>query len=121
MTATDDDLEGYIVYNLIGQFPVQSFFTVNSTSGVVNLRNSLLADTTQNTIYTARFTAYDSINPRQVATSELTIRVLRNQNGPVFNPSIYDETIADVYPVGGVVLRVTANDADGVSILSFPD
>ena len=117
VTATDDDLEGFIVYNLIGEFPVQSFFTVNTTTGVVNLRNSLLADTTQNTIYTARFTAYDSVNPMQVAVSELTIRVLRNQNGPVFNPRIYDETIADVYPVGGVVLTVTANDADGVSVL----
>ena len=53
----------------------------------------------------------------QVAVSELTIRVLRNQNGPVFSPARYDETIADTYQVGGVVLKVTANDADGVSIL----
>ena len=52
VTATDADLEGYIVYTLVGEFPVQSFFTVNATTGVVNLRNSLLADTTQNTIYT---------------------------------------------------------------------
>ena len=63
----------------------------------------------------ARFTAYDSVNTMQVAVSELTIRVLRNQNGPVFSSARYDETIADTYNVGSVVLQVTANDADGVS------
>ena len=68
-------------------------------------------------LFQARFTAYDSVNPMQIAVSELTIRVLRNQNGPIFNPSRYDETIADTYNVGGVVLRVTANDADGVSVI----
>jgi hypothetical protein len=54
VTAVDDDLEGQIVYGLEGQFPVQSFFTVDSSTGVVTLRNSLLSDTTQNTIYTVR-------------------------------------------------------------------
>ena len=54
MTAVDEDLEGEIVYGLEGLFPVQSFFTVDSSTGVVTLRNSLLSDTTQNTRYTVR-------------------------------------------------------------------
>lgn len=63
----------------------------------------------------ARFTAYDSVNPSQRAQSELTIRVLRNQNGPIFNPTSYTITIADTYEVGRVALTVTATDADNVS------
>lgn len=62
----------------------------------------------------ARFTAYDSANPRQVAQAELSIRVLRNQNGPVYNPSTYRMTIAETYEVGSVVLTLTATDADQV-------
>lgn len=62
----------------------------------------------------ARFTAYDSANPRQVARAELSIRVVRNQNGPVYNPATYRMTIAETYEVGSVVLTLTASDADGV-------
>lgn len=52
VTAVDADLEGQIVYSLDGLFPVQSFITVDSSTGVVTLQNSLLSDTTQNTVYT---------------------------------------------------------------------
>ncbi|WAQ95445.1 FAT4-like protein [Mya arenaria] len=105
-----------IVYALVGQFPVQSFFDLDTATGQVTLRNSLLSDNTQNTIYTARFIAYDSMNPTQRAQSDLTIRVTRNQFGPVFNPSSYIETIADTYEVGATVLTVTATDQDGDSV-----
>lgn len=54
MSAVDDDLEGTIVYTLEGEFPVQSFIDLDQFSGVVTLRNSLLSDSTQNTIYTVR-------------------------------------------------------------------
>ena len=54
MRATDDDLEGTIVYTLEGDFPVQSFVDLDANTGVVTLRNSLLSDSTQNTIYTVR-------------------------------------------------------------------
>lgn len=66
--------------------------------------------------FQARFIAYDSVNPTQRARSTLTIRVTRNQNGPVFNPSAYTETIADTYEVGRVVLTVSATDLDNVNI-----
>ena len=65
----------------------------------------------------ARFTAYDSKNPGQIARGELSILVLRNQNSPDFNPAFYRKTIADTFAVGTVVLTVTASDADGVSCL----
>ena len=50
--AVDEDLEGTIVYQLVGDFPVQSFIDVDSSTGEVNLRYSLLADSTQNSVYT---------------------------------------------------------------------
>ena len=46
MDATDADLEGTIVYQLVGDFPVQSFIDVDSNTGEVNLRYSLLANST---------------------------------------------------------------------------
>ena len=52
VSATDDDLEGTIVYGLTGLFPVQSFIDVNPSTGVVTLRNSLLSDSVQTTVYT---------------------------------------------------------------------
>ncbi|WAQ96419.1 CELR3-like protein [Mya arenaria] len=143
VTAVDDDLEGRIVYALVGEFPVQSYFNLNTSTGAVRLQYSLLSDSQQNTVYTlymlsekkysfskkkneniavfliykkARFIAYDSANPGQRAQSTLNIRVVRNENAPVYNPSVYRETIADTFTVGQPVVKLTASDADGDGI-----
>lgn len=50
-TATDQDLKGTIVYEMIGMFPAQSFFDVNPISGRVFLRNGLLSDSLQTSSY----------------------------------------------------------------------
>ncbi|KAH3873274.1 hypothetical protein DPMN_036505 [Dreissena polymorpha] len=70
-------------------------------------------------MFQAQFGAYDSLNPVQRARAALTIRVLRNQNTPVFNPSAYLQTIADTYEIGADVITLTATDADGVRITAF--
>lgn len=68
VTAVDNDLEGVIVYTLDGVFPVQSFFDVDSTTGIVRLRHSLVSDSSQNTVYTVSlafwFIAYRYIGIR---------------------------------------------------------
>ena len=51
-TATDQDLKGAIVYEMIGMFPAQSFFDINPVTGRVFLRNGLLSDSLQTTSYT---------------------------------------------------------------------
>lgn len=50
-TATDQDLKGTIMYEMIGMFPAQSFFDINPISGRVFLRNGLLSDSLQTSSY----------------------------------------------------------------------
>lgn len=55
----------------------------------------------------------------QLSTAEATVNitVTRNENGPVFTSSIYEQTIVDTTPVGNSVLQVTASDRDQVHFL----
>jgi protocadherin Fat 4 len=59
-TATDQDLKGSIVYQMIGMFPAQSFFDVNPSTGRVFLRNGLLSDSLQTSSYVV---SCELINP----------------------------------------------------------
>ena len=56
VSAVDDDLEGDIVYDLIGVFPIQSFIDVDPSTGVVTLQKSLLSDSVQNSEYIVSMT-----------------------------------------------------------------
>ena len=51
-TATDQDLKQSIVYEIVGLFPTQSFFVLDSSNGRIILRNSLLSDSLQTQSYT---------------------------------------------------------------------
>lgn len=55
----------------------------------------------------------------QLSTADATVNitVTRNENGPVFTSSIYEQTIVDTTPVGNSVLQVTASDRDQVHFL----
>lgn len=55
----------------------------------------------------------------QLSTADATVNitVTRNENGPVFTSSFYEQTIVDTTPVGNSVLQVTASDRDQVHFL----
>lgn len=60
--------------------------------------------------------AYDSRSPESSAvTVNITVNVYRNQNAPVFANAAYSMQIDDIYPIGNIILNVTATDQDGVS------
>ena len=44
-----------IVYEMVGEYPSQSFFWINSTTGVLYVRNSLQTDSLQSTEYRVRY------------------------------------------------------------------
>lgn len=61
-------------------------------------------------------TAYDSLATRLVATATVTIQVTRNPSTPVFELTSYQKTINEYYPIGQMVLNITATDPDNVGI-----
>ena len=60
--------------------------------------------------------AYDSVYPLSQATGAVTITVVRNPNEPKFLDENYEVTIDEKIPLGGSVLQLTTEDADGVCI-----
>lgn len=63
--------------------------------------------------------AYDTDAPRLISTAEVFITVLRNLNGPVFNPQIYRVTIDEETPVNTYIQKLNVSDPDGVSPVAF--
>ena len=65
-----------------------------------------------------RVVAYDDAYAGTRATADVTIEVVRNENGPIFQPSAtYQVTVSEEIQLGSLVQAVTAVDRDqGVSI-----
>ena len=61
VTANDNDLIGEIVYNVIGDIPATSYFTVNSSTGVVSARADLMLDNTINYVVSLIFNLQTTI------------------------------------------------------------
>ena len=57
---------------------------------------------------------YDSENPDNVARTNLTVTVKRNEYKPRFNQGEYSKTILEIQPIGSTVLRVSASDQNKV-------
>jgi len=101
-----------IQYSLIGDYPVQSFFRLDSNTGIIRTTTSLRQDANYGSFYIARVTAVDNLRPNRVATATVGISVRRNPNSPIFNPTNYARTIPETTPVGSVIIDVNATDAD---------
>ncbi|XP_035826838.1 protocadherin Fat 4-like [Aplysia californica] len=112
VTATDSDLVGQIIYELIGDYPTQSFFGINSQTGLISTTFALKSDNLRAGLYIARVVAYDSLRPQVRATATVDISVIRNPNGPEWQAANYFESIAENTPVGSTIFNVTAIDLD---------
>ena len=62
-----------------------------------------------------RVQAYDSAFPTQVAETDVTIFVVRNDNPPIFQNEPYTAVLDEDFPIGQNMENVLATDADGVS------
>ena len=106
-------LQDRITFSLLSSVPASIYFSVDSDTGIIRVRNSLLLDST--TTYTMTVRAVDS--PVQGASArdamaEVFVNVRRNPNTPVFAVSGYNVTVSEYLPVRSVVQRVEATDAD---------
>lgn len=100
-----------MVYEAVGDGSALSYFYVLS-GGRVFVRQNLRTDSLST--YTLRLRAYDSYYAYNYAETTCTISVIRNPNAPVFTSAVYEQTINEDYPVGDVILSISANDLDGV-------
>ncbi|XP_076458561.1 protocadherin Fat 4-like [Babylonia areolata] len=111
VSAFDSDLKGALLYDVVGVAPAPSYFQLNTTTGVISPRVDLKVDTTQN--YLLRVRAFDSAFPTQVAETDVSIFVLRNDNPPIFQNEPYSVFLDESFPIGQSVENVLATDADG--------
>lgn len=112
--------QGSIRYSLIGDYPTQSFFRLDTVTGIISTVQSVRLDGNLASAYIARVTAIDNLRPNQVATSTVVISIIRNPNTPQFTLPSYTNTISESTNVGTVVLNVTATDRDfSVSIFGL--
>ncbi|XP_046579032.1 protocadherin Fat 4-like [Haliotis rubra] len=119
VTAQDGDLLGAINYELIGDYPTQSFFSVDIQTGQIVTTDNLKSDSLRAAKYVARIIAYDTIRPMVRATSTVAITVVRNPNRPQWLQSAYIQTISETMMAGTSVLNVTANDRDADDIVTY--
>ncbi|XP_046579035.1 protocadherin Fat 4-like [Haliotis rubra] len=119
VTAQDGDLLGAINYELIGDYPTQSFFSVDIQTGQIVTTDNLKSDSLRSAKYVARIIAYDTIRPMVRATSTVAITVVRNPNRPQWLQSAYIQTISETMMAGTSVLNVTANDRDADDIVTY--
>lgn len=63
--------------------------------------------------------AEDGGSPKKTATTTIDITVRRNMVPPQFNPTAYNATILENYPVGSEIVMVSATDSDPQVCLSL--
>jgi protocadherin Fat 4 len=107
--ATDRDLKGTMIYEVIGDLAAPSYFGV-SFNGNIYVKSSLKDDIA--TFYSLRVQVYDSANPNQRATTVVNIKVERNVNKPQYSKPNYYAAVVENYPIGASVIQVSATDAD---------
>ena len=61
-------------------------------------------------------TLYDDARPEKTSTGTLTASITRNENSPIFTQRDYKVKVTDRTALGTEVARVSANDADNVSL-----
>ncbi|KAL3875970.1 hypothetical protein ACJMK2_033864 [Sinanodonta woodiana] len=111
--ANDGDLRGKLVYQLDGYLPAETFFAINSTTGVITVHNSPNSDVLERGSYTLHVCVYDDAWPSNRVCSNLTVVVNRNPNGPQFSQRSYNANIRANFPPGSIVIQMTAQDLDG--------
>ena len=103
-------LQKGIEYRVEGIAPAPTFFSLNSSSGVIRSRTSFVNDV--NTVYYMRILVADIAYPNKLGTGTCTIFINRNPNTPrITSPSCL-ATIPENTHLGTYLFNVTASDAD---------
>ena len=111
--ATDGDQSGEMTYEIVGVYPAETFFWINSRSGTIYIRNSLSSDSLKTATYRVRVAAFDSHFPMTRVTEDVEISVTRNPSPPSFSQRNYRTSISEMFPAGDNIIQFTATDPDG--------
>ena len=94
--------------------PNRNLFFIDSTSGDVYLRNSLIGSSTDD--YQVHLLAVDKAHkPMNSSMGTLTIMVIRNKKHPVFQNEPYTRTVSQNSIAGTSLITMVASDADTVA------
>lgn len=115
--ATDQDRQGSIRYEMLGDAPATDYFEVDKISGAIRIKAKLTEDISP--FYIVRIAAYESNNPDRKTATTVRIPVLRNANGPKFERSEYERTIEESIQLGESVVQVRARDEDKEDIVTY--
>ena len=90
------------------------YFQINSATGAISLRQSLLNDVSDTRRYAFTVSLRDNGIPQRQAvnTASVVINVLRNTNPPTFINTPYDRNIDYTATIGTSIFTATATDAD---------
>nr|XP_034314272.1 protocadherin Fat 4 isoform X3 [Crassostrea gigas] len=75
-----------LVYEIIGEYPAQSFFGIDRLTGQISVIQDLRLDGLKTTQYKVLVVTYGTDKPDLRSTATVTIDVQRNLNGPRFFP-----------------------------------
>jgi len=107
----DSGANGRITYSILDGLPEDTALAVDPDTGSVYTTAALDRETVAR--YSFHVQAADAGSPPHTATAavEITVRDV-NDNGPVFDPKVYQETVSEEAVPGAPVVVVTAVDAD---------
>ncbi|XP_014835288.1 PREDICTED: protocadherin beta-18-like [Poecilia mexicana] len=114
--ATDLDVgENSLKAYTLNPTDIFSLKSINQIEGRKNIEMVLNAqlDREKNELLTLVLTAVDGGDPQMTGTMQIIINVLdANDNAPVFTQPVYKAFIKEDQPIGTVIIRITATDAD---------
>ena len=120
-TATDLDAveNGRLIYELVPPGDVFDLVVLSGDANVdgdsadVFLRLKTFVDRETQSVFSLTLVASDSGNPSRTGSLSVTVVVSdANDNAPRFNATRYEFTVAENQPIGSVIGRVRATDAD---------
>ena len=102
-----------ITYDMIGDDATPTYFSVDSATGLISLRDNTNLEFDSTTLFVARIRATDGGYPSRQDTATVRIEVLRNLFSPVYNHSQNIQvTILETAPIGTFIYDLDAYDND---------
>ncbi|XP_067672653.1 protocadherin Fat 4-like [Haliotis asinina] len=109
--SAQSPLQGRVTYDVGGYGLAPVFFSVDKATGSVTIARNLKLGTDR--LYTLRVHASDDGNPHYYSAANVTMRVVRNINFPLFVSPTYKASIEEDMELGDVVTSsISATDAD---------
>uniref|UniRef100_A0A7M5WRJ4 Cadherin domain-containing protein n=1 Tax=Clytia hemisphaerica TaxID=252671 RepID=A0A7M5WRJ4_9CNID len=116
ISAISNELEGERL-NVIYEIDEQELVAIEPDSG--RIYNKIVFDSeVLKSVYSLSANAYTEVDLK-VELELVLIIINQNDNPPLFNHMNYTTTVPEDLPIGGLIIRVTANDLDGLQQIRY--